>query len=179
MWKIVGTTREALLHFLWRLATKARQRQKSISGLSAWLVRGNLLDLLVDGMEWKDERRGTCGTWTMLFVRGHATALMWVYQQQSECRSQGVRLSVRSLNEQRVELTREQTHPRTGLSTLKLGFMSAVNCENLRDGDICMRSAARVLCVYMYTYMQRKGFHTDVWVSVSACLCFCKGQRDE
>lgn len=72
--------------------------------------------------------------WMMLFVQGHATALMWVYEQPSECRSQGERLSVRSLNEQRVELTREQMHPRTGLSMLKLGFMSAVNCENLRDG---------------------------------------------
>lgn len=150
MWKIVGTTREVLLHFLWRLATKARQRQKSISGLSARLVRGNLLDLLVDGMEWKDERRGTCGTWMMLFVQGHATALMWVYQQQSECRSQGVRLSVRSLNEQRVELTREQMHPRTGLSTLKLGFMSAVNCENLRDGAFAW-GAQRESCVFTCT----------------------------
>lgn len=69
----------------------------------------------------------------ILFVQGHATTLMWVYQQQSECRSQGVGLSVCSLNELGVELTREQTHPRTGLSTGKLGFMSAVNCENHRD----------------------------------------------
>lgn len=69
----------------------------------------------------------------ILFVQGHATTLMWVYQQQSECRSQGAGLSACSLNKLEVELTREQTHPRRGLSTGKLGFMSAVNCENHRD----------------------------------------------
>lgn len=89
-----------------------------------------LADLLVHAMK---EKRGGTYEDVVLFVKGHATTLMWVYQQQSECRSWGVGVSVCTVSEQGVKLTSEHAHPRTCLSTVKPGFMSAVNCESQRD----------------------------------------------
>lgn len=125
LWHIPRLTRKArsldhfhvLLTFLkeaWRpewgkkliKVKKKKKRRYFASG-------GILLDLLV---LWNKRKKEAERHFQGLFVRGHATSLMWVHKQQSEYKSWGVQVSLCAQNKQGVKLTTDRADSRTQLS---------------------------------------------------------------
>lgn len=94
-------------------------------------------------MKKEVERRGAYED-IILFVQGHASTLKWVYQQQSEYRSRGVRVNARG-----VELTSEHTSPKNGPVNSKAGIYVCSELWKPQGQNIYMKSAVHFcLCTY-------------------------------
>lgn len=104
-------------------------------GLIVLLVGENLLDKFAHGR--KDMWRGEALVKMLHCLCRGMPSLRCEFISNKVNTDPGVfGLGICTANERGIELTREHKRPRTGLSTVNLGFMSVVNREHYRDRTI-------------------------------------------